>query len=104
LHASRGLDRNTAGIEADTLTDEGDRRGAALAAVPAHDDRAALVFGALPDAEQRVHSELLHLLDIKHVDGDTELLQPAGAPREFFRVEHVGGLVDEIARNRHAAG
>ena len=60
------------------------------------------MLGALPDAEQRVHSEFLHLLDVEHVDGDTELLQPAGAPREFFRVEHVGGLVDEIARNGHA--
>src|SRR5262245_22500864 len=104
LHASRGLDRNTAGIEADALTDEGERRGATLAAIPAHDDRTTLVFGTLPDAEQRVHSELLHFLDIKHVDGDAELLQPAGAPREFFRVEHVGRLVEEIARNRHAAG
>ena len=42
---------------------------------------AALVLRALPDAEQRVHAELLHRLDVEHLDGDAELLQTAGAAR-----------------------
>jgi hypothetical protein len=60
------------------------------------------MFGALSDPEQRIHTELLHLLDVEHVDDDAELSQTAGAPCEFFRIEHVGRLVDEIARNHHA--
>src|SRR6516225_1945074 len=99
-----GLDRNAAGIETDAFADEGERRGAALAAVPAHDDRAALVLGALSNAEQRVHAELLHLLDAEYVDDGAEFFQTAGAAGEFFRVEHVGRFIDEIARNRHAVG
>ncbi len=51
LHAASGLDGNAAGIETDALADEGKRCGAALAAVPAHDDRAALVLGTLSNAE-----------------------------------------------------
>ena len=37
LHAGGRLDRDAAGVEADALADEGDRLGASLAAVPAHD-------------------------------------------------------------------
>src|SRR5262249_17228305 len=102
LHAGRGLDRNAAGIETDAFADAGARRGAARVAVPAHDDRAALVLGALADAEQRVHAELLHLLDAEYLDDGAEFFQTAGAAGEFFRVEHVGRFIDEIARNRHA--
>ncbi len=56
----------------------------------------------LPDAEQCIHSELLHLLDVEYVDGDTELSQPNGTPCEFLRIQHVRRFVDEIARNHHA--
>src|SRR4029077_12750014 len=38
LHAGRRLDRYAAGVETHALADEGDRSGAALAAVPAHHD------------------------------------------------------------------
>jgi hypothetical protein len=74
----------------------------ATAAVPAHDDHAALVLRALPNPEKGVHAELLHVLDVEHVDGDAELLQVAGPAGEFLGVKDVGGLVDEIARDRHA--
>ena len=36
---------------------------------------AAFVLGALADAEQRVHAELLHRRDVEHLDLDAELLQ-----------------------------
>ena len=35
---------------------------------------------------------------------DAELLQRAGAAGEFFRIEHVGRLVDQIARHHDAVG
>ena len=37
--------------------------------------------------------------DVEHLDRDAELLQLAGAAGELLRVEHVGRLVDEIARH-----
>ena len=71
-----GLMRDAAGIEAHALADEGDRLRLALAAVPAHDHDAALVLRALPDAEQRIHAELLHLPSTSRISTvDAELLQ-----------------------------
>ena len=59
------------------------------------------MLGPLSDAEQRIHSELLHLFDVEYVDADTELSQPNGTSGEFLRIEHVGRFVDEVARNHH---
>ena len=98
------LDRNAAGVEAHAFADEGDRRLASLAAIPAHHHDAALARRALADAEQRIHAELLHRLEVEHFDRDTEFLQRARAAREFLRIEDVGGLIDQIARQQHAAG
>ena len=85
LHAGGALDGDAAGIEADALADEGDRLVAALGAVPAHDDGAAGPRRTLADAEQRAHAELGHGLDVEHLDVDAELLELAGAAREFLR-------------------
>ncbi len=52
-----------------------------------------------PTAEQRVHAELLHRRDVEHLDRDAELLQRGGAPRELGGIEHVGRLVDQVARH-----
>src|SRR6185369_11010566 len=79
FHAGRRLDRYPAGVEAHALADERDRLLVALAAVPAHDDHAALVLRTLADAEERIHAELLHLGDVKYFDCDAELLEFAGA-------------------------
>ena len=40
-------------------------------------DHAAVVRRALPDAEQRVHAELLHRRHVEHLDRDAELLERA---------------------------
>src|SRR5262249_59204784 len=73
-----------------------------LAAVPAHDDAAALVRRALPDPEQRVHAELFHGRNVEHLDRNAKLLQALRPARELLRAEDVGRLVDEIARQGHA--
>ena len=104
LHAGGALDRDAAGVEAHALADESDRRLAGLAAVPAHHHDAALACGALADAEQRVHAELLHRLEVEHFDRDAGFFQRQRAAGEFFRIEHVGGFVHEVARQQHAAG
>ena len=75
---------------------------AALAAVPAHDHGPAGLRGALGDAEQRAHSEFRHGLDVENLDLDAKLAQLAGAAREFHREQHVGRLVDEVARGDDA--
>src|SRR5260370_1441999 len=100
----RRLKRAPGGIEADAFTDKGNRVGALFAAVPAHDHQAALVHGALPDPEQRVHAELPHCRDVEHLDDDAELLQISRAARELLGIEHVRGLVGEIAREHDAIG
>ena len=102
LHAGSRLDRYAAGVEAHAFADERDRRIAFLAAIPAHHHDAAVARRALADAEQRVHAKLFHRLDVEHLDRDAELLQRAGAAGEFFRVEDVGRLVDQIARQSDA--
>ena len=102
LHAGGGFDRNAAGVEADALADEGDRRVTLLAAIPAHHHHAAVMRRALADAEQRVHAELFQLGDVEHLDRDAELLQRTGAAGEFLGIKHVGRLVDEIARQQRA--
>ena len=60
---------------------------------------AALAHRALPHAEQGIHAELLHRLDVEHLDRDAVLLQRGRAPGEFVRIEDVGRLVDEVARD-----
>ena len=76
-----------------------------LAAVPAHHHHAAVMRRALADAEQRVHAELFQLSATSSTSTATpSFLQGAGAAGEFFRIEHVGRLVDEIARDQHAVG
>ena len=104
LHAGGRLDRNAAGVEAHALADEGERRGALLAAVPAHDDDAALTRRALADAEQRTHAELAQRPHVEHLDADAELAQRGRAARQFHRIEDVRRLVDEVAREHHAFG
>src|SRR5581483_10521158 len=104
LHARRRLDRNATGVEAHALADERHRRFALLAAIPAHENDATRMRRALPDAEQSVHAELLHRWNVEHVDADAELPKRRGAPRKFFRIEDIRGLVDEIARKADAAG
>ena len=59
---------------------------------------------ALRDAEQRAHAELLHLLLGQDLDLDAELLELLGAGGEFDRAEHIGRLVDEVARQHDAVG
>ena len=104
LHAGGGLDRNAAGVEGHALADEGDRRVVLLAAVPAHDDDAAVLARSLPDAEQRVHAEFLHRRHVEHLDRDAELLEHGRPAGEFLREEHVGRLVDQVAGHDHAVG
>ncbi|MHC2280576.1 hypothetical protein ACVME8_007219 [Bradyrhizobium diazoefficiens] len=87
---------------ADALADEGDRGLALLAAVPAHDYGAARPRRALADAEQRAHAELVHRLDVEHLDLDAELAEQACAAREFLGEKHIRRLVDEVARDDHA--
>ena len=67
-HALAALDVQAAGVEADALADEGQGLGARLAAVPLHDRQLAFATAALADAEQRPHTELLHLLLAEHLD------------------------------------
>ena len=88
----------------DALADEGDRRLAFLAAVPAHDHDAAFAFRSLPDAEQRAHAEFRERLLVQNLDRDAGLAQRRCAAREFFRVENIRRLVDEIARHHDALG
>src|SRR6266851_1420548 len=104
LHVGGRLDRNAAGIEAHALADERNRRGAALAALPAHHHHATVVRGTLADAEQRVHAELRHRADVEHLDGDAEPLEGAGPAGELGRKEHVGRLVDEVAGKHDPVG
>ena len=69
-----------------------------------HDDEAAVVPGALADAEERAHAELLHRLDVEDLDLDAERGQRLRSASELGRKQHVGRLVDEIAREKHALG
>src|SRR5207244_7435498 len=99
FHAGGALDGNAAGIEANALADESNRLIALLAAVPAHDHGTAGLRRALGDTEQGAHAELLHRLDVAHLDLAAALLELAGAARKFSRVQHVRRLVDEFARD-----
>ncbi len=104
LHPGGRLDRYAPGIEADALADEGDRRRAALAPVPAHHRDPALPGGSLVDAEQGGHAEFPHGLLVEHLDGDAELLELGRPTSEFDGKQHVGRLVDQIAGQGHAVG
>ena len=100
LHAGGRLDRHAAGIEDHALADEGDRLVLRLAAVPLHDHQARRASGALRDAEQRAHAELLHFLFGQHLDLDAERFEFPRASGELDRPQNVGRLVDEVARQR----
>src|SRR6478672_12059946 len=87
-----------------TLADESNRGVVLLAAIPAHDDDAAVLPRSLPDAQQRVHAELLHRRHVEHFNRDAELLQHGRSAGELLREQHVGRLVDQVACHDHAIG
>ena len=104
LHARSRLDRDAAGVETYAFADKRDRIGAALAAVPAHDDKLRLMRRALRDAKQRAHAELAHGRHVENLDDDAELFETRRPAGEFCGIKHVGRLVDEIARPYDAIG
>ena len=104
LHAVGRLDRDAAGVEGHALADEGDRLVALLAAVPLHDDDLAIAHAPLTNGQQGTEAELLELLFAQNLDLEAELLEGLHALRIFFRVEDVGGLGDEVARELDRAG
>ena len=73
-------------------------------ALPLHDRDVTGLFAALPHGEQRLHAELLQGFRSEHLDLHAELGELFGARGELGGPEHVGGLVDEIAGERHALG
>jgi len=99
FHARGRLDRNAAGVEDDALADEADRLLllVAFSPVPHHHRHARRPLTALPDAEQRAHFHLFHLLDVEDLDFDTEFLERLGLLGKFNRAQNVGRLVDQIA-------
>ncbi len=68
---------------------------------PAHDEELRLALAALPDAQQHMHAELLHLGLAQDLDLDAELGQLLGATGELDGIEQVGGLAHQIAREEH---
>ena len=87
-----------AGVESDSLADDGDRRAAFRAsALPLQHRDVAGLLAALPHREQRFHAELLQRFGSQHLDLHAELGELFGACGELGRAEHVGRLVDEIA-------
>ncbi len=73
-------------------------------ALPLHHHDMTRLHAALPDGEQRIHAELCSVLRAEHLDLHAELGELLGALSELGRPEHVGRLVDEIAREHHAVG
>src|SRR4029077_5269743 len=102
LHTLRGLDRDSAAVEADALADECNRIDTALTAVPAHDDKLGFMRRALSHTEQCAHSKLTHRRGVEHLDGHAELAESGCAAGEFAGVKHVPWLIDEIAGEHHA--
>jgi hypothetical protein len=68
------------------------------------DDDPSVMLGALRHAEKRTHAELLHRLGVQHLDIHAEVGQPLGPFREGLREEHVGRLIDEVARDDDTLG
>src|SRR5215203_2649899 len=101
LHPAARLDGDAARIEDHALADEGDRGGAVLAAVPAHNDDPAVVRRALAHREQRPHAELREGLPVQHLDLYADLGERLRSTGELLRREDVRRLVDEVPRDRH---
>lgn len=105
LHAGGGLDGNAAGVEDDTLANEGDRLGVLVpGAAPAHDRKAAFARAALAHAQKRAHAQLGHFLRRQDFHFHAQLFKLGGLGGELDGAEHVGRFVDEIARQHDAAG
>ena len=105
LHAGGRLDRDAAGVEAHALADEGDRRVALLAAVPAHDHDAA-VARASPARRRAARSCRASSSPARRAPRPRRraFFSALRAAGEFFRIEHVGRLVDQVARHHDAVG
>src|SRR5690606_40056525 len=91
------LDRDTAGIEDDALSDEGYRLFPHLATAPAHDGDPRRAHGALRDAKEGTHAELLQFLLGQDIDLDAEFFELAHLFSEFHRTQHIGRSVDQVA-------
>ena len=84
FHAAGRLERQTAGVEHDTLADERERRlGAARRVLEPHEARRS--FGAVPDAEHAAHPFAFELFACEHLD-----LQPRRAPDGAGELGDVG--------------
>jgi hypothetical protein len=68
------------------------------------DHHPAGMLGPLPDPEQGVHTQLLPRGNVKDFNGNAELLEASGAARKLLRIQNVGGLVHQIARQQHTLG
>ncbi len=102
LHILRGLDRDSAAIEADALANECNGIGATLTAIPAHDDKPGFMRRTLSHTEQCTHSKLTHRGGVEHLDDHAELAESSCAAGEFAGVKHVPWLIDEIAGEHDA--
>ena len=78
---------------------------ALLAAVPAHDHDAAVALREpCPTPSSAFMPSFLIAATSSTSTATPSFLQRAGAAGELVRIEHVGRLVDEIARHDHAVG
>src|SRR3954452_3705335 len=72
--------------------------------MPLHDDDTGGPLTALSYSEQGAHLQRGELILVEHLDLDAGAREIAHALGELDRPQDVGGLVDEIAREKHALG
>ena len=106
-HRIGGFERQSAGIEADAFTDEGQRTVLACfgtaAPIPSHHDEPRRVRAPLCHAEKRIHAELLHGRWIERLDGDAQFpqfLRPAGKFLRMRFVHQIAGKKDAVRHGR----
>ncbi len=103
LHAGTRLQRDAAGVEDHALADKATGLSLALPPFQLSTTSREGRTEPWPNTEQRTHLEFSIALDIEDLDLDTEFGQRCGTGGKFHRTEHVRRLVDQFARQDHAA-
>ena len=91
-------------VEDHPLADESNRLVLGLATIPVHHGQTRGPRRAERNPEQRFHLELLHFLLGEDFNTHAQCFKLFRAGGEFHRTEHIGRLVDQIARKLDAFG
>ena len=100
----RRFQRDAAGIEHHTLTDQSQRRVILVATIPLHHHNLRRADRPLPDAQQCAHAQFGQFVLVQHLDLKPKRLHLVQAVGEFGGGQNIRRFIGQIAGHAHTIG